>query len=130
MAAMKFSRQRESIKEFLRGRTDHPTADTVYENVKLIYPKISLGTVYRNLSLLSDIGEIQKLASFGGSDRFDARIDPHCHFMCTRCGRVLDMDEEHFDKLMAEAAIHFTGGEITHYNASLYGICKDCKGKE
>ena len=114
MAAMKFSRQRESIKEFLRGRTDHPTADTVYENVKLIYPKISLGTVYRNLSLLSDIGEIQKLASFGGSDRFDARIDPHCHFMCTRCGRVLDMDEEHFDKLMAEAAIHFTGGEITH----------------
>ncbi len=39
-------------------------------------------------------------------------------------------EEEHFDKLMAEAAIHFTGGEITHYNASFYGICKDCKGKE
>ena len=130
MAAMKFSRQRESIKEFLRGRTDHPTADTVYENVRLIYPKISLGTVYRNLSLLSDIGEIQKLESFGSSDRFDARIDPHCHFMCTSCGRVLDMDEDYFDQLMADAASHFTGGEITHYSASFYGICQDCKKKE
>ena len=49
MATLKYSRQRESIKEFLRNRTDHPTADVVYENMKLIYPNISLGTVYRNL---------------------------------------------------------------------------------
>ena len=48
MATLKYSRQRESIKEFLRTRTDHPTADVVYENMKLIYPNISLGTVYRN----------------------------------------------------------------------------------
>ena len=65
MAALKYSRQRESIKEFLRSRTDHPTADTVYENLRQIYPNISLGTVYRNLSLLSDIGEIRKLTNFG-----------------------------------------------------------------
>lgn len=63
MAALKYSRQRESIKEFLRSRTDHPTADTVYENLRQIYPNISLGTVYRNLSLLSDIGEIRKLTN-------------------------------------------------------------------
>ena len=55
MATLKYSRQRESIKEFLRTRTDHPTADAVYENMKLIYPNISLGTVYRNLSLLADL---------------------------------------------------------------------------
>ena len=54
MATLKYSRQRESIKEFLRTRKDHPTADVVYENMKLIYPNISLGTVYRNLSLLAD----------------------------------------------------------------------------
>ena len=64
MATLKYSRQRESIKEFLMTRKDHPTADVVYENVKKIYPNISLGTVYRNLSLLSDLGEIQKLSSF------------------------------------------------------------------
>ena len=55
MATLKYSRQRESIKEFLRTRKDHPTADVVYENMKLIYPNISLGTVYRKLSLLADL---------------------------------------------------------------------------
>ena len=74
MAALKYSRQRESIKEFLRSRTDHPTADTVYENLRQIYPNISLGTVYRNLSLLSDIGEIRKLTNFGSADRYDGRV--------------------------------------------------------
>ncbi len=59
MAGLKYSRQRESIKEFLMTRRDHPTADVVYDNMKIIYPNISLGTVYRNLSLLSDIGEIR-----------------------------------------------------------------------
>ena len=75
MATLKYSRQRESIKEFLRTRTDHPTADVVYENMKLIYPNISLGTVYRNLSLLADLGEIKKLSSFAGADHFDGRTE-------------------------------------------------------
>ena len=79
MATLKYSRQRESIKEFLRTRTDHPTADVVYENMKLIYPNISLGTVYRNLSLLADLGEIKKLSSFAGADHFDGRTERHCH---------------------------------------------------
>lgn len=70
MATLKYSRQRESIKEFLQTRTDHPTADVVYENMKLIYPNISLGTVYRNLSLLADLGEIKKLSSFAGGGSF------------------------------------------------------------
>ena len=70
MATLKYSRQRESIKEFLRSRTDHPTADVVYENMKLIYPNISLGTVYRNLSLLADLGEIKKAFLFCRSRPF------------------------------------------------------------
>ena len=107
MATLKYSRQRESIKEFLTGRTDHPTADFVYENMKQIYPNISLGTVYRNLSLLADLGEIQKLSSFGGADRFDARTAPHCHFMCTRCGRVMDVFSEHIDKSLESIAADF-----------------------
>lgn len=57
---IKFSRQRESIKNNLMGRTDHPTAETVYSDIRQEYPNISLGTVYRNLSLLADLGEIQK----------------------------------------------------------------------
>ena len=61
MKTMKYSRQRESIKNFLSTRKDHPTADAVYMNIRKEYPNISLGTVYRNLSLLASVGEIQKI---------------------------------------------------------------------
>ena len=92
MAAIKYSRQREAIKSFLMTRKDHPTAETVYMNVRQTYPNISLGTVYRNLTLLSDMGEIQKLHLEDGVDHFDADIHPHNHFLCTECGTVLDID--------------------------------------
>ena len=77
---LKRSKQRESIKKFLISRYDHPTAETVYMNIKEEFPNISLGTVYRNLSLLADIGEIQKLSTGIGPDRFDGNPKPHYHF--------------------------------------------------
>lgn len=130
MASLKYSRQRESIKEFLMGRTDHPTADVVYENMKLIYPNISLGTVYRNLSLLADIGEIKKLCSFGGADRFDFRTDHHSHFICSECGRVMDINAENVDKLLEETASGFDNGQVYSYSARFFGICEDCLKKK
>lgn len=125
MAKLKYSRQRESIKEFLATRKDHPTADTVYMNIKEIYPNISLGTVYRNLSLLSDIGEVMKIVTDGGADRFDGNTFPHNHFICTTCHSVLDLDMDSIDYIEEEAGKHFDGkilGHITHF----YGICGDC----
>ena len=74
---LKYSRQRESIKNFLMTRTDHPTAETIYENLRKEFPKISLGTVYRNLSLLTDIGENQTISTGVGPDRFDGNVSPH-----------------------------------------------------
>ena len=71
MANLKRSKQRECIKAFLATRTDHPTADTIYMNIRQEFPNISLGTVYRNLALLSDLGEIMKITTDGGADRFD-----------------------------------------------------------
>lgn len=129
MAALKHSRQRESIKEFLMTRTDHPTADTVYENMKSIYPNISLGTVYRNLSLLSDLGEIKKLSSFGGADRFDGRVEPHCHFMCKDCGCVIDLETDDMQSIIQNAEEHFNG-KITDCSARFFGICEDCMRKK
>ena len=61
MAARKYSRQRELVKEFLMSRKDHPTADVIYQNVRNENPNISLGTVYRNLTLLTGEGEINRL---------------------------------------------------------------------
>ena len=69
MPALKYSRQREAIKSFLMTRKDHPTADVVYHSLRADFPNISLGTVYRNLSLLSDLGEIQKITVNEGPDR-------------------------------------------------------------
>ena len=120
-----YSRQRESIKEFLRTRTDHPTADVVYENMKLIYPNISLGTVYRNLSLLADLGEIKKLSSFAGADHFDGRTERHCHFMCIRCERIIDLESEGIHHIMDLAGENFKG-KITDYSARFFGLCEDC----
>lgn len=125
MAALKYSRQRESIKEFLMSRNDHPTADMVYENMKLIYPNISLGTVYRNLSLLADIGEIQKLSSFGGADRFDGRTEPHCHFMCTECNRVIDLHNNNVSHFLRQVGNDFDG-QITGCSVRFFGICEEC----
>ena len=63
MANLKYSRQREAIKDYLSSVTTHPTADTVYMHIKEEFPNISLGTVYRNLNLLADIGEAIKITT-------------------------------------------------------------------
>ena len=82
MAALKYSKQREAIKDFLAHSHEHPTADVVYMNLRESFPNISLGTVYRNLSLLSEMGQIQKISMRDGADRFDGTITPHDHFIC------------------------------------------------
>ncbi|MDE6964875.1 MAG: transcriptional repressor, partial [Lachnospiraceae bacterium] len=89
---LKHSKQRDSIKEFLSTRKDHPTADVVYMNVRKSFPNISLGTVYRNLTLLADIGEIARLRIGDGADHFDYDTSPHYHFVCLECGEVSDFD--------------------------------------
>ena len=91
---IKHSRQRDCIRDFLANRCDHPTAETVYLNVRKEFPNISLGTVYRNLSLLTKLGEIRKLSTGIGPDRFDGNISPHYHIFCTECGNVLDLEIE------------------------------------
>lgn len=123
--ALKYSRQREVIKDFLSGRKDHPTADVVYMNVRQQYPNISLGTVYRNLTLLSDMGEIQRLRLGDGVDHFDGDTSPHNHFVCTQCGGVLDLDMDNIDHIMETAGRNFAGkidGHVTYF----YGICGNC----
>lgn len=125
MATLKYSRQREAIKEFLISRQDHPTADTVYENIREKYPHISLGTVYRNLSLLVSLGEIDKISTAQGPDRFDARTAPHHHFVCRQCHCVIDMDMPPDDSLEAAAAATFSG-TIDGHIVSFYGLCENC----
>ncbi|MCD7725320.1 MAG: transcriptional repressor [Clostridiales bacterium] len=127
--ALKYSRQRQLIKEFLMSRKDHPTADVVYMNVRQDDPNISLGTVYRNLTLLADIGEIQRLRVGDGVDHFDADTSPHYHFICSECGSVIDLKMDNIDSIIDIAGMNFDGkiqGHVTYF----YGICGNCHHKD
>ena len=120
--ALKYSRQREAIKEFVMTRLDHPTADEVYMNVRQEFPNISLGTVYRNLTLLSDMGELIRLRVGDGVDRFDAAIHPHYHFICQECGSVEDLNIPIMESFNDHAGKGFDG-QITSHSAQFYGKC-------
>ena len=122
---IKRSRQRDAIRDNLMSRCDHPTAETVYMDIKEDFPNISLGTVYRNLSLLSELGEIQKISTGAGPDRFDGNANPHCHFQCRTCSSVLDLPFEYPDEINAHASKNFPGiieGNVIQF----FGLCPDC----
>ena len=123
---IKYSRQRESIVNFLASRTDHPTAETIYQNIKKEFPNISLGTVYRNLSLLEEIGEIIKISTGVGPDHYDYNTAPHYHFICRGCGRVMDIDLDFADELMTQVQ-ESTDLAIESCSVSFTGLCPDCK---
>lgn len=110
-------------------RKDHPTADVVYMNLRQECPSISLGTVYRNLTLLADLGEIQRLRLGDGVDHFDADTTPHYHFICKRCNSVIDLPMNNIDSIQQEAEKHFHGA-IEGYMVYFYGKCESCKDKE
>lgn len=125
MKTIKKSKQRDMIKAFLMERKDHPTADVIYMNVRQENPNISLGTVYRNLTLLADIGEIQRLRLGDGIDHFDADISPHYHFVCSDCGSVIDLKMDSIDSVMEVAESDFDG-KITGHVTYFYGTCTEC----
>ena len=127
--ALKHSKQRDMIKTFLMSRKDHPTADVVYMNVRQENPNISLGTVYRNLTLLADIGEIARLRVGDGVDHFDADTSPHYHFVCRECDSVSDLEMDSIDEITQKAAANFDGlieGHFTYF----YGICPHCRANQ
>ena len=124
MRTLKYSRQREYIKSCLAATNAHPTANDIYLAVKEEYPKISLGTVYRNLSLLVELGEAKRLTDTNGTDHFDAITRPHAHFVCAACQQIRD-----FPSILEEAAESFSAGfagEITDYDIYFYGKCPAC----
>ena len=127
---MKYSRQRESILQYLRTVKCHPTAENVYHAIQAGNPNISLGTVYRNLNLLADMGEALKITTPNGGDRFDGRTDPHYHVTCTCCGNVFDLELplEHRLKINCLANEHYDG-QIDSHSITFTGTCPHCLKK-
>lgn len=126
MNTSKHSRQRDVILEVLKGTKVHPTADWVYSEVRRIIPNISLGTVYRNLSKLSDENIIMKLGLGTSVEHFDGNPDPHYHVMCTECGAIKDIEAEPLEELNRWATKLFNG-EIYKHSAIFFGRCSECQ---
>lgn len=128
MATLKYSRQREAIKEYLSSTKSHPTADSVYLHVKEEFPNISLGTVYRNLNLLADTGEALKISTPDGGAHFDGDTTPHYHVICTTCGKIYDLqlEQTQIDEINALADAHFNG-TIDAHTTLFYGTCDVCE---
>jgi Fur family ferric uptake transcriptional regulator len=120
------TRQREVILEELRKLRSHPTAVGLYEIVRRRLPRISLGTVYRNLELLAGMGEIQRLHRGGSQARFDGNIYRHDHVRCVGCGRVDDFSGAPLD-LAQVRSNDFSGYELLDYRLEFVGICPCCR---
>ena len=96
---LRYSQQRENIYQYLLASRIHPSAEMIYTDLKEEHPDLSLGTVYRNLKLLEELGKVRRVTSHQGSDRYDAICGDHAHFVCQGCGAILDMDGVNAEKL-------------------------------
>ena len=122
------TRQRQVILEELRKLSSHPTAAALYAVVRRRLPKISLGTVYRNLELLTRTGMVRKLELAGGEARFDGRLARHDHVRCVQCGRVDDVSAPPLD-LFEGAANDWGGYQILGHRLEFFGVCPQCRGR-
>ena len=126
MQEKRYSRQRETIYENLKNRYDHPTAMELYMSVRDELPNLSLGTLYRNLSVLRDSGKITGL-TLGGEEHFDANTNQHYHFKCTLCGRYFDLLTEPLDPSIMNMCLQNFDGEADGYSLIFSGKCGECK---
>lgn len=125
MAGKRYSRQRELIYGAVKGSDAHPTAEMVYQWLKPENPGLSLGTVYRNLTLLSQEGLLRRMPF--PVERYDARTEPHPHLRCEGCGRVIDLMLDYDDHMDALAAQAQPGAQIKCHDLIFYGLCPACR---
>lgn len=123
---MNYSRQRESILKIIKDSMDHPTVDYIYAEIKKEIPAISLATVYRNLNLLAEIGEIRRIETFDGATRFDYNTHNHYHFVCIKCNKVYDVPCDVAPELDSKV-MELTGFKVLNHDISFQGICHECQ---
>lgn len=115
--------------ELLQNTASHPSADWIYQQLKKEMPELSMATVYRNLGVLAEQGLIGKIDFGSAQDRFDARIGPHYHFICERCGSILDL-ELPIDEELNDRVNRVTPFVARRHRIEFYGICDRCAGEK
>ncbi|MBN2460975.1 MAG: transcriptional repressor [Candidatus Cloacimonetes bacterium] len=125
----KRSRQRDRILELLSQTDIHPTVDWIYDRLKKEFPKLSLGTVYRNLAILIEQGLILRIHSGSTFDRFEVNRGSHYHLICEKCGKIRDFTMPVNMELEREAS-RMTDFSIQGHRVDFYGICPECQGRK
>ena len=128
MTTQKFrqSRQRERILQLLKETDTHPSADWLYERLKKEFPKLSLGTVYRNITILIEQGLVQKIHFGSTFDRFEANPEPHYHIICESCGKIEDFQVSIYEDINKQAGT-CSDFSINRHMIEFYGLCPKCK---
>ena len=125
--ATRNTRQRALVLEAVRSLHNHPTSADVYEAVREKHPSISRATVYRNLNVLTEQGEVLHIPVAGGADRYDFRCDCHYHAICRECGVVYDVEMPSEGLLSSVRDTH--GFQIEGFDIIFTGLCPDCADK-
>jgi Fur family peroxide stress response transcriptional regulator len=123
-AGIKPTYQRLSVLEYLRDSKAHPTAEEIYEYLIKRIPTISLTTIYNTLNLFVEKGLVVTLTVTGAVVRYDYNIIPHHHFLCKRCGKIIDIDIE--CKFVRGETTIVSGNKIEEVHGYFKGICKEC----
>ena len=122
------SKQRKLILETLLKNPVHPSAESVYAMLKPEHPELSLGTVYRNLKLLAELGEIQRVGMDLTQEHYDGNITEHYHMVCSKCGKIVDVRPGDACGLL-QCGVETEDGHLLEGNCVLFqGICKTCRG--
>lgn len=128
-ATKKRFRKRDAILDYLRHTTAHPSAETIYTDLKAQIPDLAMGTVYRNLALFKEQGLIISVATVNGTERFDGNTCPHVHFICTDCGAVQDLGQVQIPQALRESAAASSGGQVFDCQLTFSGLCRECNTK-
>lgn len=129
MAKRNFSSKRNAIYNTVCSTDTHPSARWVYEKLKPDFPDLSLGTVYRNISLFKNEGKISVICNVNGEERIDGNVLPHPHFVCNCCGNVYDVEENNIqaDELNR---LKNNGFKIQSRFVIYYGLCPNCSAEQ
>ena len=121
------SPQREAILTYLRARKQHLSAEEVYAGLRPQYPRLSMGTVYRNLHILVDQQKLRVIHFGSGQDRYDTRLDPHYHFLCRQCQDLCDLGMPVNADLERQVQAFAVGLKIEHHFLVFGGLCTECE---
>jgi len=126
VARLNKSDLREKILHLLEHTGSHPTAAWVHDRLRQEFPKVAIGTVYRNLNILVSEGKLKNVHFDDATDHFDANTSKHYHFICENCGSILDLDIP-FDEALERKVSSQTGFEVHDHRLDFYGLCEQCR---